>query len=136
MKLALRPVTSRSALPLDAAQARLTGEPADDTLDRMIEKQVDRVSDLQKVFYADARYALLVILQGRDASGKDGTIKKVFRQVNPQGIQVTSFRAPAGEETKHDYLWRVHQRVPQRAMFGVFNRSHYEDVLVPRVHGD
>src|SRR3954466_12943955 len=116
MKLALRPVTSRSALPLDAAQARLTGEPADDTLDRMVEKQVDRVADLQKVFYADQRFALLVVLQGRDASGKDGTIKKVFRDANPQGVDVTPFRAPVGQELSHDYLWRVHQRSPARGM--------------------
>src|SRR3954471_17621660 len=109
----LKPVSSRSSLTLGDSDARLKGRPSKETVEQMLDEQVDRIADLQKEFYADARYALLVILQGRDASGKDGTIKKVFRQVNPQGIQVTSFRAPAGEETKHDYLWRVHQRVPQ-----------------------
>jgi PPK2 family polyphosphate:nucleotide phosphotransferase len=86
------------------------------------------------VLYADARYALLIVLQGRDASGKDGTIRKVFTAVNPQGCQVATFRAPSEYEARHDFLWRVHQNVPARGMIGIFNRSHYEDVLVPRVH--
>jgi PPK2 family polyphosphate:nucleotide phosphotransferase len=135
MALRLRPVTSRSALSLGNRDARMHGLPSRDTIDRMRDKQVDRIADLQKVFNADARFALLVILQGRDASGKDGTIKKVFRDVNPQGLAVTSFKVPSEEEVAHDYLWRVHLRTPARGMFGVFNRSHYEDVLVPRVHG-
>src|SRR5437867_1356976 len=134
MALRLRPVTSRSALSLGNRDARMYGLPSRDTIDRMRDKQVDRIADLQKVFNADARFALLVILQGRDASGKDGTIKKVFRDVNPQGLAVTSFKVPSEEEMAHDYLWRVHLRTPARGMFGVFNRSHYEDVLVPRVH--
>jgi PPK2 family polyphosphate:nucleotide phosphotransferase len=75
------------------------------------------------------------VLQGRDASGKDGTIRKVFSAVNPQGCEVTSFKSPSEEERAHDYLWRVHIRVPRRGMIGIFNRSHYEDILVPRVHG-
>ena len=135
MALRVRPVTARSRLKLGKRDARVEHLPADDTLERMVEKQVDRVSDLQKVFYADARFALLVIVQGRDASGKDGVIKKVFRDVNPQGVHVTGFKVPTDEERSHDYLWRVHAKVPPRGMFGVFNRSHYEDVLVPRVHG-
>ncbi|HEX9129833.1 MAG TPA: PPK2 family polyphosphate kinase, partial [Gemmatimonadaceae bacterium] len=84
--------------------------------------------------YADGRYALLVVLQGRDASGKDGTVKKVFRSVNPMGCEVTSFKVPTDIERQHDFLWRIHQRVPARRMIGIFNRSHYEDVIVPRVH--
>ena len=86
------------------------------------------------MFYADARYALLIVLQGRDASGKDGTIRKVFSAVNPQGCTVSSFKAPTELEQHHDYLWRIHQQVPPRGMIGIFNRSHYEDILVPRVH--
>jgi len=78
---------------------------------------------------------LLVLLQGRDASGKDGTIRKVFTAVNPQGCTVASFKAPTELEQHHDFLWRVHAQVPHRGMIGIFNRSHYEDVLVPRVHG-
>jgi PPK2 family polyphosphate:nucleotide phosphotransferase len=136
MALRIHPVTSRSRLSLGDDDARMRGLPPDDTIERMFERQADRIADLQEVFYADARYALLVILQGRNASGKDSAIKHVFRDVNLQGLRVTSFKAPAGEETAHDYLWRVHLRVPARGMFSVFNRSHYEEVLVPRVHGD
>jgi PPK2 family polyphosphate:nucleotide phosphotransferase len=95
---------------------------------------VDRISDLQRVLYADARYALLIVLQGRDASGKDGTIRRVFTAVNPQGCSVAAFKAPTELEQRHDFLWRVHQQVPARGMIGIFNRSHYEDILVPRVH--
>ena len=104
-------------------------------LERATEKTVKRISDLQRVLYADARYALLIVLQGRDASGKDGTIRRVFTAVNPQGCTVASFKAPTELEQRHDFLWRVHSQVPQRGMIGIFNRSHYEDVLVPRVHG-
>jgi PPK2 family polyphosphate:nucleotide phosphotransferase len=104
-------------------------------LERATEKQVERISELQRVLYADERHAVLVVLQGRDASGKDGTIRKVFTAVNPQGCEVTSFKAPTDTEKRHDFLWRVHARVPKRGMIGIFNRSHYEDVLVPRVHG-
>jgi PPK2 family polyphosphate:nucleotide phosphotransferase len=85
------------------------------------------------MLYADARYALLVVLQGRDASGKDGTISHVFSAVNPQGCNVAAFKQPTELEQRHDYLWRVHQQVPARGMIGIFNRSHYEDILVPRV---
>ena len=87
------------------------------------------------MLYADARHAMLVVLQGRDASGKDGTIRRVFTAVNPQGCQVTSFKAPTELELSHDFLWRVHTWVPAKRMIGIFNRSHYEDVIVPRVHG-
>ena len=104
-------------------------------LERATEKQVKRISHLQRVLYADARYALLIVLQGRDASGKDGTIQRVFTAVNPQGCTVASFKAPTELEQRHDFLWRVHAQVPPRSMIGIFNRSHYEDVLVPRVRG-
>ena len=107
----------------------------EDELERETAKYSDRISNLQRVFYADARYAMLIILQGRDASGKDGTIRKVFSAVNPQGCSVSSFKAPTEYEQQHDFLWRVHQQVPARGMIGIFNRSHYEDILVPRVHG-
>jgi PPK2 family polyphosphate:nucleotide phosphotransferase len=109
--------------------------PAVDQLEALTDTQTARISELQRVFYADARYALLIVFQGRDASGKDGTIRHVFSAVNPQGCQVTSFKVPTELESRHDFLWRVHQQVPARGMFGIFNRSHYEDVLVPRVHG-
>ncbi len=87
------------------------------------------------MLYADGRYALLIVLQGRDASGKDGTIRKVFSPVDPQGCSVSAFGPPTAYEQRHDYLWRVHQHTPPHGMIAIFNRSHYEDVLVPRVHG-
>jgi len=95
----------------------------------------DRIADLQARLYAENRRSLLLVLQAMDTGGKDGTIKHVFRGVNPQGCQVSSFKAPSAEESAHDFLWRYHQRVPGRGMIGIFNRSHYEDVLVVRVKG-
>lgn len=90
--------------------------------------------ELQNVLYAESKHSVLVILQGMDASGKDGAIKKVLGQLNPMGIAVTSFKVPTEEELKHDFLWRVHQHAPAKGMIAVFNRSHYEDVLITRVH--
>ncbi len=94
----------------------------------------DELSAWQDRLWAESKRSLLVVLQGLDASGKDGTIKHVFRGVNPQGTTVESFKVPTAVERAHDFLWRVHQRVPAAGEIGVFNRSHYEDVLVPRVH--
>ncbi len=98
-------------------------------------KQLERLADLQDRIWAEAKQSVLVVLQGIDAAGKDGTIKKVMEAFNPQGCPVTSFKVPSTEELSHDYLWRVHQHVPRKGEIGVFNRSHYEDVLVVRVHG-
>ncbi len=92
-----------------------------------------RLQELQDRLWAEGRRALLVILQGLDASGKDGTIKHVFSGVNPQGARVVSFKEPTNEELAHDFLWRVHRQVPRAGEIGIFNRSHYEDVLVARV---
>src|SRR5689334_22687717 len=89
---------------------------------------------LQEELYAAGQNSVLVILQGIDTSGKDGTIRKVLADVNPQGCRVESFKVPTEEELAHDFLWRAHRVVPRRGMIGVFNRSHYEDVLVVRVH--
>jgi PPK2 family polyphosphate:nucleotide phosphotransferase len=97
-------------------------------------KNLDRLSVLQYRLYAEAGRSLLVVLQGIDAGGKDGTVRHVMSGFNPQGANVTSFKVPAGEEKQHDYLWRVHQKVPKSGEIGIFNRSHYEDVLVVRVH--
>jgi PPK2 family polyphosphate:nucleotide phosphotransferase len=132
----LKPVTSKSDIHLDDSHARLKGKQKDDDeLEKQCGEETSRISELQRVLYADARYALLIVLQGRDASGKDGTIRNVFSVVNPQGCAVTSFGAPTELEQRHDFLWRIHQHVPPRGMIGIFNRSHYEDILVPRVHG-
>ena len=133
MKLA--PVSPRAALPLLDRHARVADAPDDEKLEAKTADFVERIADLQRMFYADGRFALLIVLQGRDASGKDGTIRKVFTGVNPQGISVTSFKVPTDEELHHDFLWRIHQHVPPRGMIGIFNRSHYEDVIVTRVHG-
>jgi len=88
----------------------------------------------QKELYAAGSHAVLLILQGMDTSGKDGTIRNVLKEVNPQGCQIASFKVPTEAELAHDFLWRVHNKVPAKGMLGVFNRSHYEDVLVVRVH--
>ncbi|HSJ65059.1 MAG TPA: PPK2 family polyphosphate kinase [Gemmatimonadaceae bacterium] len=133
-RLRLRPVSTRAVPRLIDAEARVPAPvPTEEELERETEKLVKRLTKLQRVFYADGRYALLIVLQGRDASGKDGTIRKVFGAVNPQGCVVHSFRAPNDVERQHDYLWRIHQRVPPTGMIGIFNRSQYEDILVPRV---
>jgi PPK2 family polyphosphate:nucleotide phosphotransferase len=93
-----------------------------------------RLGELQEVLYAEHKHALLIVLQAMDAGGKDGTIRHVMRGINPQGVQVTSFKVPTPEELDHDFLWRVHKRTPPLGMIGIFNRSHYEDVLIVRVN--
>lgn len=92
------------------------------------------LADLQERFYAWDKRSILLVLQAMDTGGKDGTIEDVMRGTNPQGVEVTSFKVPTAEELAHDYLWRVHKATPARRMIGIFNRSHYEDVLVVRVH--
>lgn len=131
----LEPVTGKGSIRLRDSDARVRSAMSEDELGRETAKYSDRISELQRVLYADARHAVLIILQGRDASGKDGTIRKVFSAVNPQGCSVASFKVPTELEQYHDFLWRVHQQVPARGMIGIFNRSHYEDVIVPRVRG-
>lgn len=101
----------------------------------MTTQLIGRLSDLQERLYANGTQSLLVVLQGMDTSGKDGTIKSVMSGVNPQGCQVASFKVPSNSELAHDFLWRVHHEAPPRGYIGIFNRSHYEDVLVTRVHG-
>src|SRR3989441_10769778 len=93
---------------------------------------IARLDELQYVMFADHRHALLVVLQGMDAAGKDGTIRHVMSGFNPQGCHVTAFKRPSAEEAAHDFLWRVHRAVPARGDIAIFNRSHYEDVLVAR----
>jgi PPK2 family polyphosphate:nucleotide phosphotransferase len=95
---------------------------------------VERIDELQYRLYAEARRSVLLVLQGLDASGKDGVVRRVFEGVNPTGVAVTSFRAPAGAELEHDYLWRIHRALPRRGTIGVFNRSHYEDVVAVRMY--
>jgi PPK2 family polyphosphate:nucleotide phosphotransferase len=97
-------------------------------------KQLDELIKLQNLLYAQSSHSLLIILQGMDTSGKDGTIRHVMSGLSPLGVQVTAFKAPTEEELGHDFLWRIHKAVPRRGYIGIFNRSHYEDVLVVRVH--
>ncbi|HVO41356.1 MAG TPA: polyphosphate kinase 2 family protein [Aggregatilineales bacterium] len=99
-----------------------------------IEKDLARLFVLQELLYASGKNALLVVLQGIDTAGKDGTINHVFRGMNPQGVQVTSFKQPTPLELSHDFLWRAHNAMPAKGYIGVFNRSYYEDVLIVRVH--
>jgi len=94
--------------------------------------EIDR---MQEILYAQSKHALLVVLQGSDTSGKDGTIRKVFSSINPLGAVAVAFKKPTPHELAHDFLWRIHKAVPAAGMIGIFNRSHYEDVLVARVHG-
>ena len=96
---------------------------------------LESLTELQYLLYAEGRHAVLVVLQGMDASGKDGVIRKVFGCMNPQGVHVQPFKAPTEEELSHDFLWRIHRHAPAKGMIQVFNRSHYEDVLVTRVNG-
>lgn len=95
---------------------------------------IARIDELQDVLWAQARHAVMVVFQAMDAGGKDGTIRRVFGPVDPLGLMATSFKKPTDKELSQDYLWRVHQAVPPRGMIGLFNRSHYEDVLIVRVH--
>lgn len=93
-----------------------------------------KIGALQDILYAQGKYAMLVIFQGMDASGKDGATKNVFEAVNPAGCRVYGFKKPSDEEMKNDFLWRIHKQTPEKGMIQVFNRSHYEDVLIQRVH--
>jgi len=132
----LKPVRSEDDIKIDDADARVRHRKRlPHSVKIAAEKEGDRIAQLQRLLYADRRYALLIVLQGRDASGKDVTIRKVFTSVNPQGCAVSSFGVPTELERRHDFLWRIHSQVPARGMIGIFNRSHYEDILVPRVHG-
>jgi PPK2 family polyphosphate:nucleotide phosphotransferase len=97
-------------------------------------KHRERLAEMQELFWASRQKALLIVLQGMDTAGKDGTISHIFSGVNPQGCNVASFKVPTPVELEHDFLWRVHAAVPPRGMIQIFNRSHYEDVLAPRVH--
>lgn len=118
----------RAALPPRSLDAD------DNTLEKKMGKLRMRLDELQNALYAESKRSLLVVLQARDAGGKDGTIRRVFSSVNPQGCDVTAFKAPTHVELAHDFLWRVHAAVPPRGMIGIFNRSQYEDILAVRVH--
>ncbi len=109
-----------------------TGNKAEDAL--LLEKLATEINALQDILHAQAKHKVLLILQGMDASGKDGTVRHVFSECDPLGIRLASFKGPTPEELAHDYLWRVHKQVPQKGEIVIFNRSHYEDVLIVKVH--
>jgi PPK2 family polyphosphate:nucleotide phosphotransferase len=131
----LQPHPPGTPLRLSDAMAQPPeGLPRKEALERALAELSQRFESLQAALGAEARRALLVVLQGRDASGKDGSIRRVFGGLNPALCSVTSFKRPSLLELRHDYLWRIHQALPQRGTIGVFNRSHYEDVIAVRIH--
>jgi PPK2 family polyphosphate:nucleotide phosphotransferase len=99
-----------------------------------LEEILQELDQLQNLLYAESKHSLLVVIQGMDASGKDGTVRNVFGKLNPQGVLVRSFKVPSAEELSHDFLWRIHAHAPAKGVIQLFNRSHYEDILVTRVH--
>ena len=131
-KLIVKPGTKVriKSLATDATPG-LKGKPDVETL---LRKNAEKMAVLQYLMYAENKRSLLVVLQAMDTGGKDGTVRHVMTGLNPTGMVVKSFKVPSAEELDHDYLWRIHQAVPGRGDFGIFNRSHYEDVIVVRVH--
>jgi PPK2 family polyphosphate:nucleotide phosphotransferase len=111
------------------------GLEEDENVEKREKKNRKRMAALQERLFAEGKRSLLLVLQAMDTGGKDSTIREVFKGVNPQGCRVNGFKAPTAHELAHDFLWRVHHVVPARGMIGIFNRSHYEDVLIVRVHG-
>jgi PPK2 family polyphosphate:nucleotide phosphotransferase len=142
-KTANRINIDRFRIPANGKRFRLKAVDADskDGLPDRAQAELDMAADiaridvLQETMYAQGKHALLCVFQALDCGGKDGTIRKVFGAVDPIGIVSTSFKTPSAVELAHDYLWRAHQAVPPRGYLGIFNRSHYEDVLIVRVHG-
>ncbi|MBX3256980.1 MAG: polyphosphate kinase [Chitinophagaceae bacterium] len=122
-KISLQKISTRAPKTLDKEQTRLKTASI-----------LRELNELQNLLYAESKHSLLIVMQGMDASGKDGVIRNVMTAMNPQGVTVKSFKVPTAEEAAHDFLWRVHAAVPAKGMIQVFNRSHYEDILVTRVH--
>ena len=104
-----------------------------ETKEKLVEI-LEELDELQNLLYAESKHSVLVVIQGMDASGKDGAVRNVFGKLNPQGVLVRSFKVPSPEELAHDFLWRIHLHAPQKGYIQIFNRSHYEDILITRVH--
>ena len=128
-------VAPGSKVDLAAIDPRSNGNLERAVAEAEFDALTTEIDDLQELLYGAGTHSLLVIMQGMDTSGKDGTVRKVFSKVSPLGSYVYSFKVPTEEELAHDFLWRVHRATPRRGLIGIFNRSHYEDVLVVRVHG-
>lgn len=133
--MAKQALISKGNVKLSEFNASDTGGFTKTTAREEESKLEQRLVELQERLYASSKQALLIILQGMDTSGKDGAVKSVFDVVNPNGIRIANFKAPSLDDLSHDFLWRVHREVPPKGMIGIFNRSHYEDVLVVRVNG-
>ncbi len=121
---------------LDKISTSNTGEIGKKEGKKLLKQNSKEIARLQDVLYANGRYALLIVFQSMDASGKDSTVKHVFSRVRPQGIEFSDFQKPASGELQHDYLWRLYKKLPGRGMIGIFHRSHYEEVVATRVHPD
>jgi len=127
-------VTPGMQVHLDTIDPADTGELTRGEAEKRLPALAEELSTLQTLCYAAAHHSVLIVLQGMDTSGKDGTIAQVFSSINPQGCAVVAFKSPTAEELAHDFLWRVHPHTPGQGKMAVFNRSHYEDVLIARVH--
>ncbi len=128
-------VPSGEKIDLDDYDPVDTGEFTDKQAGQVkLATDIERLSEYQNILYAQNKFSVLIIFQAMDAAGKDSTIKHVMSGINPQGCQVFSFQSPSSEELDHDYLWRIHKALPERGRIGIFNRSHYEETLVVRVH--
>ena len=135
--LLVKPIIATSKTRLADIDTRSTSGYAGDKPDTIAQLAMlnAQLVQLQNLLYAEHKYKVLVVLQAMDTGGKDGVIRKVFSGINPQGVRIANFKAPSAEELEHDYLWRIHKQVPAKGEIVVFNRSHYEDVLITRVHG-
>ena len=122
-KLKLSEISTRAPTEVDKEETKAKTQ-----------KILEELDDLQNLLYAERKHSILIVLQGMDASGKDGLIKNVFGSMNPQGVSVKGYKAPTEEELSHDFLWRIHSAVPAKGTIQLFNRSHYEDILITRVH--
>ncbi len=122
-------------LKLSSISTKAPAKANKEKLKEQTAKMLEELDELQNRLIAESKHSLLVLIQGMDASGKDGALRNVFGSLNPLGVSVKSFKVPTAEELSHDFLWRVHKYVPPKGMIRIFNRSHYEDILVTRVHG-
>ena len=122
-------------IDLAAISTRAPKEKGKEATKKETDTILKELDDLQNLLFAEGKHAVLIVLQAMDAGGKDGLIRDVFGNMNPQGVSVKSFKAPTDEELSHDFLWRIHKYTPQKGMIKVFNRSHYEDILITRVKG-
>ncbi len=123
-----------SNIKLDKIETRAPSSLEQQKTKDKIQSILAELNELQNLLYAESKHAVLVVIQGMDASGKDGLIRHVFGNLNPQGVMVQSFKVPTPEELSHDFLWRIHNHAPAKGMIQIFNRSHYEDILITRVH--